>query len=163
MTYPIDVLSAQKCSCLSWCVRARIVVVKSNLSSAVGFPDSLEDNWQTNGCIPLELIVLRCSNDTIATCPVFPKKQAFICLEVLRAWATFLDWLILKHPYSQLRFTFGLIRVNPQFITCHDVIDVFRSTAIVFLEHFFRPIDTSLFWAIDKLCVCAILNVCSSH
>ena len=37
--------------------------------------------------------------------------------------------------------------------TCHDVIDVFRSTAIVFLEHFFRPIDTSLFffWAIDKL------------
>ena len=42
--------------------------------------------------------------------------------------------------------------VNPRFITCHDVIDVFRSTAIVVLEHFFRPIDTILFWAIDKLC-----------
>ena len=40
-------------------------------------------------------------------------------------------WLIVKHPYSRLLFTCGLIRVNPRFITCHDVIDVFRSTAIV--------------------------------
>ena len=39
-------------------------------------------------------------------------------------------WLILKHPYSRLLFTFGFIRVNPRFITCHDV---------------FRPSDTSLF------------------
>ena len=62
-------------------------------------------------------------------------------------------WLILKHSHSRLLFTFGLILVNPRFITCHDIIDVFRSTAIVFLEHFFQPIDTSLFfWAIFKLC-----------
>ena len=54
-------------------------------------------------------------------------------------------WLILQHPYSRLMFTCGLIRWNPRFITCHDVIDVFRSTAIVFLDHFFRPIDTSFF------------------
>ena len=72
MTHQIDVLSAQKCSCLSRCVRVRIVVVKSDPSSAVGFPDFLEDNWQT-----------------ITTCPVFPKKQAINCLEVLRARATF--------------------------------------------------------------------------
>ena len=48
MTHPIDVLSARKCSCLSRCVGARIVVVKSenevrvreeNPSSAVGFLD----------------------------------------------------------------------------------------------------------------------------
>ena len=44
MTHQIDVLSAQKCSCLSRCVRARIVVVKSELFSAVGFPDFLKDN-----------------------------------------------------------------------------------------------------------------------
>ena len=43
-------------------------------------------------------------------------------------------WLILKHSYSRLLFTFGLIRVNP-----FD-----RSSAIVFLKHFFRPINTSL-------------------
>ena len=42
-------------------------------------------------------------------------------------------------------FTFGLICINPRFITCHDSIGVCRSTTIVFLEHFFRPIDTSLF------------------
>ena len=50
-------------------------------------------------------------------------------------------WFILKHPYSRMLFTFGLMRINPRFITCHDVIDVFRSFAIVFLEHFFRPIQ----------------------
>ena len=62
-------------------------------------------------------------------------------------------WLILKHPYSQLLFTFGLIRVNPLFITYHDVIDVFHSTANVFLEHFFRQIAAGrFFWAIDKMC-----------
>ena len=55
MTHQIDVLSAQKCSCLSRCGRARIVVVKSDLASAVDFPDFLEDNWQTNGCVPLRI------------------------------------------------------------------------------------------------------------
>ena len=56
------------------------------------------------------------------------------------SWASNFCWicLILKHPYSRLLFTFGLIRVNPWFITCHDVIDMFQSTAIVFLEHLFR-------------------------
>ena len=55
MTYQIDVLSAQKCSCLNRCVRARIVVAKSDPYLAVGFPDFLEDNWQTNGCVPLRI------------------------------------------------------------------------------------------------------------
>ena len=89
-----------------------------------------------------ELTVLRCSSCTIAPCPVFPKKHSIICLKVLCAWWI---WLILKHPYSRLLFTFRLMRVNPQFINCHDVIGVFRSTAIVLLEHFFRPIDMSFF------------------
>ena len=61
-------------------------------------------------------------------------------------------WLILKQPYSRLLFTFGLIRENPLFTICHDVIDVFRGTAIVFLKHFLRPIDRRLFLTIDKLC-----------
>ena len=80
MTYQIDVLSAQKCSCLTRYVRARIVAVKSDPSSAVSFPDFLEDNWQTNGWVPLRIDY--CSRCTIATCPLFPKKQAIICLEV---------------------------------------------------------------------------------
>ena len=40
-------------------MRAHIVVVKSDTSEAVGFPDFLEDNWHTNDC----------TNGTIATCP----------------------------------------------------------------------------------------------
>ena len=46
MTHQIDVLRPQKYNRLSRCVRARIVVVKSDPSSAVGFPDFLEDNVQ---------------------------------------------------------------------------------------------------------------------
>ena len=34
---------------------ARIVVVKSDPSAAVDFPDFLEDNWQKNGCVPLRI------------------------------------------------------------------------------------------------------------
>ena len=55
MTHQIDVLSAQKCSCLSRCMRARIVVVKSDPSTTAGFPNFLKDNWQTNGCVLLRI------------------------------------------------------------------------------------------------------------
>ena len=55
-------------------MRARIVVLKSDQSPAVGFPDFLEDNWQTNGCVYFELTVLRFSSGAITTCPFFPTK-----------------------------------------------------------------------------------------
>ena len=153
--------------------------VKSNSSSAVGFPDFLEENWQTNGCYHSELTVLRCSSGTIAACPVFPKKQAITCLEVPTKTSNFCwIWLILKHPYSRLLFIFGFIRLNPRFITCHDVIDECRNTAIVLLEYFFRPIDRDWIgqwrdWQIVwnpmwtnfflQSNIYAILNVCLSH
>ena len=73
-------------------MRARIVVMKSDPSSAIGFPDFLEDNCQTNGCYHPVLTVLRCSNGTIAICTVFPKKQAIICLEVILARAIFVGF-----------------------------------------------------------------------
>ena len=47
-------------------MRARIVVVKGDPSLSVGFPDFLEENWQAN--------------------------VAIICLEVLRARATFVGF-----------------------------------------------------------------------
>ena len=55
MAHQIDVLSTQNCSCLSRCVKARIVVVKTDPSSVVGFPDFLKDNWQTNDSVPLRI------------------------------------------------------------------------------------------------------------
>ena len=39
-----------------------------------------------------ELTVLLCSSGTTATCPVFPKKQAIISLEVLRGRAIFVGF-----------------------------------------------------------------------
>lgn len=44
-----------KCSCLSWCVKAPIVVMKSNLSLAVGFSDFLEGNWHRKGCVTAKI------------------------------------------------------------------------------------------------------------
>ena len=118
-------------------------LLNSDQTSAFGFPDFLEDNWQTNGCVPYsELTVLCCSK----------KKTDDHLLGSVACASNFCwIWLILKHPYSQRLFTFGLIRVNPRFIICHGIIDVFWSTAIVFVKHFFQPIDKSFFWAIDKL------------
>ena len=84
MTYQIEVLSAQKYSCLSQCVKARIVVVKSDLSSAIG---------KQMVAYHTELTVLRCSSGTIASYLVFSKKkQAIICLEVLRARVNFVGF-----------------------------------------------------------------------
>ena len=40
-------------------MRARIVMVTSDPSSAVGFPDLLKDNWQTNDSVPLRIDCFR--------------------------------------------------------------------------------------------------------
>ena len=85
MTHQIDVLSAQKCSCLSRCVRARIVVVKSVPSLAVDFPDFLERNWQTNGYVPLRINCSALFYWYDCDMSSFSEKKAIICLEVLCA------------------------------------------------------------------------------
>ena len=61
-------------------------------------------------------------------------------------------WLVLEYPYGGLLFCFGLIRIDTWFVVCDDPVNVFWSTAIVFFQYFYAPIDTSLFWAIVKLC-----------
>ena len=47
-------------------------------------------------------------------------------------------WFVLKHAYSRLLFTFGLICVNKRFITCHDDVDMFTSAAIIFSDQSIR-------------------------
>ena len=85
MTHKIDVLNAKNSSCLSRCVRDRIVVVKSYSFSAVGFPDFL-DKWfcTTQNWLFCVVLVVRLKHVQF-----FPNKQAIICLEVLRERATF--------------------------------------------------------------------------
>lgn len=136
----------------NWCFRcSKMQLFGPMCESWCGEVWSVFGNWFSwffGGQIGNQLIVyhteftaLRCSSITIATCPFFPKKQANSF-----GWI----WLLLKYPSSSLLFTFGLMRVNPRFITCHDVIDVFRSTAIVFYGHFLR--HYFIFWAIDECC-----------
>lgn len=97
---------------------------------------------------------------TISACTVFPKKQASICLKVLVHFCWI--WHILKHSYSRLLFTFGLVCVKLRFVSFHNVIEVFRSTTIVNFEHFFLPIhtNTKFFWHSNFY---RILYVCWSH
>ena len=61
-------------------------------------------------------------------------------------------WLVFEDPHGGLWICFRLIRIDPRCVTCDYLINDFWSTAIVFFQHFFTPIDTNLFWAIVKLC-----------
>ena len=141
MTHLIDVLSAQKVLCLSRCVRIRFVVVEIHSYLAFDF----------------FLFLLRLlANKWLCTIQNWPFYVApMVRLRQLQFFRKrlLLVLLALEDPHSRLVFTFRLIRLDPRFVTCHDVIHIFWSTAIVFFEHFLRPIDTSLFfWAIVKLC-----------
>ena len=59
-------------------------------------------------------------------------------------------WLVFEGPHGGLLFCFELIRIDPWFVTCDDLINVFWSTAIVFFQQFYASIDKSLFWAIAR-------------
>ena len=78
-------------------------------------------------------------------------------------------WLVLEGPHGGLWFFFGLICIAPWLVTCYDLMNVFWGNAIVFLQHFYAPIDKRLFWAIAgfnenqsflRSVVHAIWNVC---
>lgn len=43
-------------------------------------------------------------------------------------------WHIFEDPYDTLQFTIGLIRIVRRFFTCHDLLNVFWTTAIVFFN-----------------------------
>ena len=71
-------------------------------------------------------------------------------------------WLVFEDPRGGLLFYVELIRIDPWFVTCNDLINVFWSNAIVFVQHFFTPIDTGSNENQSSLRpgVHAILNVC---
>lgn len=96
-------------------------------------------SWKTTGKQMVvyysKFTVPRYSNGRVGTCSVSLEKGATICLYMLHAQNNFC-WirLILKHPYNRLLFTFRLIRLNSRFIICHDIVNMFRSNAFVFLR-----------------------------
>ena len=86
-------------------------------------------------CNPSVRIIDLVSHITYVVCVNFMHKWRNIQLKAKNLWKIFMGIFIYSQSFCQK---------NPRLINCHDVIDVFRSTAIVFLEHFLRPIDTSL-------------------
>ena len=64
----------------------------------------------------LELTVLHCSSGAIATSPVFPKKQAIICLEVLRELL-----LDLSHLETPIQSTAVYFRAHTRKSTIHHL------------------------------------------
>ena len=82
-------------------MRARIVVVKSDPSWAVGFPDFLEDNWQSNDFVPLRIdcfALFKWYNCDMSS--LSEKTDAHLLESASRANNFCWIWLILKHPYS---------------------------------------------------------------
>ena len=43
-------------------------------------------------------------------------------------------WLVFEDPHGGFLFWFGLIRIDPWFVRCDDLINVFWSTTIVFFQ-----------------------------
>lgn len=98
-----------------------------------------------------ELTVLWFSSGAIVRYPFIPKICDHFLQSASCANHVWWVWLILKDPYNRLPFIIGIICTDSRFITCVDLIHFWHNT-IVFDEHFFAPIDMSLFWSIVKLC-----------
>lgn len=64
----------------------------------------------------------------------FSKKHATISIKLLRQRTSFV--VSLKQPFSRLMFS---LRLQRWFMSCYNLIQVFWSTAIVFLNHLFIP------------------------
>ena len=144
MTLQIDVLYAQKCNCLSRCVRARIFVLKSDPSSMVGFPDSLKNNWQTIGCVPRRIfcvvLVVR-----LRHVQFFRKNRRIFAWKCLVREQLLLD---LAHLETPIQSTAVYFRAKTHKSTIHHLSRCHRRVSKHsdrILELLFRPIDTSLF------------------
>ena len=104
-------------------------------------------SWKTTGkqmvVYHSELTILRCSSGTIATCPVFHKKQAIICLKVLRALATFVGLVSSLNTHTAIYFRAHTRKSTIHHLSrCHSRDSNHRDCIS---EAFFRQIDKNLF------------------
>ena len=118
MMHQIDVLSAQKCSCLSRCVRARIVWWRVLRLRRLVFLISWKITGKQMIMYHLELTVLCCSSGTIATCPVFLKKKLSF------AWKCFVRKQLLldfDHLETTIQTTAVYFRAHKRKSTIHQL------------------------------------------
>ena len=136
-----------------------------------GFSDFLEDNWQTNGCVPLIMTVLRYSSGTIATSPVFQKNRRSFAWKCFVRGQLLLD---LAHLETPTQSTAVYFRTHTRKSTihhlsrCHRHVSNHRDRIFgAFLSTFFERLTNCVGSNANKFfCqsnVHAILNVCWSH
>lgn len=109
-----------ECSVMQW----------SQLSPVFDFSYFAKDHWRTNSFLILKIycfaLFLLYDGDMFR---LSKEKQSQI------AWKCFVRaqfFTIFKHPYSQLLYIFGLMRIN---LNCHDIIAMVRSTASDFIYY----------------------------
>ena len=146
MTHQSDVLAAgQKGANLSWCVRARIVMLNNDSSALVRFSNFSENFRQTNCGVPLRMdrpTMLMWNSRHMTS---FAEKTGHHLLRSDFSTNNF-RW---KDPHGGLLLCCGLIRT-------YDLINFFWGIAIVLFQHFFRPINRNLLF--ERLSNCAASN-----
>ena len=138
MIHQFDVLAGQNGAGLSRCVRARIVMmIRHNDSiSLVRFSNCCEDFRQTNCDAPLRIdrpTMLKWKSRHMTS---FAKETGHHLLQSASSTNNFRwIWPVFEDPHGGLWFCFGLLRIDPWFVTCDDLIKVFWSTALVNFQY----------------------------
>ena len=131
----INATFCQKGAGLSRCVRARIVVVKNELSSLVRFSNFFKDFIQVEEW-PHDQFCRR------------NRPQHLLRSDFQPITFVGFDFCSKIHTVD---YWFGLIRIVTWFANCDGLINVFWGTAIVFFQRFFTPIDTNLFFSVCQI------------
>ena len=108
MSYQFDVLTAQKFTCLTRCVRARIVMMENDSSLAVGFTNFSDDFRQTNGRVPLRIdrpTLLKRNSGHMTHSAEETGDHLLRCASSTNNFC----WiqLVLEYPHGRLLFFFG--------------------------------------------------------
>ena len=148
-------------------------MVNNDSSSLVRFSNFSEDFRQTNCGVPLRIdrpTMLKWNSRHMTSFEEERGHQLWSASSTNNfRWV----WLVFEDPYDGLLFCFGVICIDPRFVTCDNFINVFWSTAIVFFPTFLYTNRHEPFYELLSNCaasnenksflrsgVHAILNVC---
>lgn len=135
---------AQIVDCLKSCANVFHCRHKRWCMFEFGFYISLVTFGKQMAVYHSELTILRSFKDTVTIWPVFPQKTSDHFLWSASCADNFCwVWLILEDSRGRLLFTFGLICIDPWFVTCHDLINYkcFWNHSTNRHEHFFERLS----------------------
>jgi hypothetical protein len=138
ITYQLDVLSAQIDDCLSWYVRARVIMMENDSSSTVYFHFFSEDKWFTIQEWQFYLTPMV----ELRHVQFFRKNRRPFPLKCFVRELLLLGTIQLGRP---IRWTAVLFLDHMHRSMIRQLCRCYSQDLIVFLQHFIAPIDTSLF------------------